>query len=765
MGKRKGLQDILRSRVELCKSTYPTVDEIITHLRSTYPDYQRTKHQTLMRLVEETLHQSEEDENLSGKRRRKIDEGEEERFTSSCDEREDFGTVPTVETSSDLMKTMLRESYMEKNVELERVKATTNNMNEDEGSVGEVKRFRDLGGMKEILEELKREVLLPLHHPHVLKELGVRKQIISGILLHGPPGCGKTTLAHAIANETALPFYPISAPELVSPVSGESEGNIRDLFSKAYRTAPSIIFIDEIDAIASKVENSQRGMEKRVLKQLLTCMCQPVGTRSGNVLVIASTNSPDALDPALRRPGRFDREIFIGIPDESAREDILSAGFRSHKLHGPIDLRKIARSTGGFVAADLDHLIYQAAIVAMNRIPIQRNLMRECLHGDWEREPWSQKEVNEVAITMSDIEEAIKMVQPSTRREGFSSIPHVKWEELGGMDLIRQEFEDHIVGRIQDPEDYEGFGLNLETGFLLYGPPGCGKTTIAKAVANAAGANFIHVKGPELLNKYVGESERDVRMLFRRARTSAPCIIFFDEVEALTTKRGKEGGWVTERLLNQLLIELDGAEQSKGVFVIGATNRPEMIDPAILRPGRLGKLLYVPLPSPEERVLILKTIARKMPIDAGVDLNAIGRMEACENMSGADLHELMKEALLAFHKEKRASTDTNCDTLTIKKHHLDKALSKVFPSVSDSQRLYYQHLSERFSPCFRRSAMERNGKGKEERRYMEKSGKDGGRRKNSMGHSKSSSGHRRQENCKEDKHEILAPTFAHDPLR
>ncbi|KAI8022704.1 hypothetical protein LOK49_LG03G01809 [Camellia lanceoleosa] len=550
-----------------------------------------------------------------------------------------------LEPEFDLMKSMLRASYSEskdaeelkENVEVELV---VNNKADDKvdllegdtkrfekvlnggggggggGGGEEVKekdgpRFRDLGGMSGVVEELKMEVIVPLYHPQLPRWLGVRP--MAGILLHGPPGCGKTKLAHAIANETGVPFYKISATELVSGVSGASEENIRDLFTKAYRTAPSIVFIDEIDAIASKRENLQREMERRIVTQLMTCMDE-----SHRLVQPADANTNAE-----------------SVPDENARVEILFALTRNLRLEGAFDLVKIARSTPGFVGADLAALANKAGNLAMKRIIDRR---KSDLSGeptdvdhteDWWRHPWLPEEMENFSITMADFEEAAKMVQPSSRREGFSAIPNAKWEDVGGLHLLRKEFDRYIVRRIKYPEDYEGFGVDLETGFLLYGPPGCGKTLIAKAVANEAGANFIHIKGPELLNKYVGESELAVRTIFSRARTCAPCILFFDEVDALTTKRGKEGGWVVERLLNQLLIELDGADQRRGVYVIGATNRPEVMDRAVLRPGRFGKLLYVPLPGPDERGLILKAFARKKPIDASVDLIAIGSDEAC----------------------------------------------------------------------------------------------------------------------------------------
>ncbi|XP_030507431.2 cell division control protein 48 homolog C [Cannabis sativa] len=681
------------------------------------------------------------DQDSSSSESEEEESGESDEVTS-----EDAVYGEELEPKFDLMKSMLRESYTpksskvaekEKNIEMElpdrekvgftsdgRAPNSLPNESKKEvkgsSSVTDVEvrgndgpRFKDLGGMKEVLEELEMEVIVPLYHPQLPRWLGVRP--MAGILLHGPPGCGKTKLAHAIANETGVPFYKISATEIVSGVSGASEENIRDLFLKAQRTAPSIVFIDEIDAIASKRENLQREMERRIVTQLMTCMdeshrlVKPTDDSAdsqshGFVLVIGATNRPDAVDSALRRPGRFDREIALGVPDENARAEILSVLAKDLRVEGSLDLFKIARATPGFVGADLYALANKAGNLAMKRFLDERKskLTRNCIDEEynegWWKEPWLPEEMERLNITMADFEESVKLVQPSSIREGFSAIPKVKWEDVGGLDLLRQEFDRYIVRRIKHPEDYEGFGVDLETGFLLYGPPGCGKTLIAKAVANEAGANFIHIKGPELLNKYVGESELGVRTLFRRARTCAPCILFFDEVDALTTKRGREGGWVVERLLNQLLVELDGAEQRRGVFVIGATNRPEVMDNALLRPGRFGKLLYVPLPSPDERGSILKALARKKPVDASVDLSAIGRMEACDNFSGADLSSLVNEAAMAALDEKQTTTEAKLDGAsvlrTIKTPHFELAMSKLSASVKAKQKQYYKILSE-----------------------------------------------------------------------
>ncbi|XP_077251181.1 cell division control protein 48 homolog C-like [Tasmannia lanceolata] len=581
-------------------------------------------------------------------------------------------------------------------------------------------RFTDLGGMKGVLDELMMEVIFPLFHPQLPRLLGVRP--MAGILFHGPPGCGKTKLAHAIANETGVPFYKLSAAEVVSCIVGASEKNIRDIFSKAYRTAPSIVFIDEIDAIASKRENLQRDFDRRIVTQLMTCMDeshQTLGSvdenldsetterRSRYILVIGATNRPDAVDAALRRPGRFDREIVLGVPDENARVEILSVLTRNLKLEGTFDLGKIARTTPGFVGADLAALANKAGNLAMKRIIDSRKnkLSRETneveSNDEWWRHPWEPAEMERLSITMADFEAAAKMVQPSSTREGFSAIPNVKWEDVGGLNFLRKEFDRYIVRRVKHPEVYEEFGVDLESGFLLYGPPGCGKTLIAKAVANEAGANFIHIKGPELLNKYVGESELAVRTIFRRACTCSPCILFFDEVDALTTVRGNAGSWVTERLLNQLLIELDGADHRRGVFVIGATNRFEVMDPAVLRPGRFGKRLYVPLPSAEQRGLILKALARKKPLAGDVNLEAIAQSQACENRSGADLAAVMNEAAMAALEEKQiaeseGSSSSSSTSWVIKTSHFEQGLEKIPPSVSDEQRRYYDRMSLRF---------------------------------------------------------------------
>lgn len=586
-------------------------------------------------------------------------------------------------------------------------------------------RYIDLGGMDDIIKDIRQLVEYPILRPELYKHLGVEPP--RGVLLRGPPGTGKTHLANAIAGQIGVPFYRVSAPELVAGVSGESEERIRDLFKLASESAPSLIFMDELDVIAQKRGTDGRGMEKRMVAQLLTCMDQVAPSNNRNhsaVVIIAATNRPDAIDPALRRAGRFDKEIFIGVPDEDGRERIIKSMTKSMRLSGDFDYTILARKTAGYVGADIKSLAKEAAVVAINRIfrdvlnDSQSNALTqhstitqtECDVSDTniiaaqnvavgEVVPLTSEQMAPLYVTMDDFLLAIPLVQPSAKREGFATVPDVTWQDIGALHDIREQLSMSVLEPIRHPERFQRLGLPLPAGVMLYGPPGCGKTLLAKAIANESGANFISVKGPELLDKYVGESERAVRLVFERARSSSPCIIFFDELDSLVPRRGSHGdggNGVSERVVNQLLTEMDGLESRRSVFVIAATNRPELIDPAMLRPGRLDKLLYVPLPTAEERVNIIKTLATKVNLHEDVDLEVIGRSPRADGYSGADCAALLREAGLAVLKEKLGQDEIKTD-LCIKSCHFESAFNAVMPSVSKADQDSYNKIRDRMA--------------------------------------------------------------------
>ncbi|KAF4613820.1 hypothetical protein D9613_008072 [Agrocybe pediades] len=626
-------------------------------------------------------------------------------------------------------------------------------------------RLSDLGGVEACIEKLLELVAMPLWHPEVYLHTGVPPP--RGVLLHGPPGCGKTLLAHAIAGELGVPFISISAPSIVSGMSGESEKTLRDTFEEAKRVAPCLLFIDEIDAITPKRESAQREMERRIVAQFLTCMDDLSWEKTENkpIIVMGATNRPDSLDPALRRAGRFDHEISMGVPDDEARAKILQVLCAKLRLEGDFNFAALAKATPGYVGADLAALTGAAGIIAVKRIfkqlsdgtltlpepeplaedvpmavdpppdvPVIKPSLFAGLSSQFSSssiahfliahpDPLTDAQLAPLCITSSDFTLALKQVQPSSKREGFATVPDVTWADIGALHSTREELHMAIVQPIKRPELFNSVGIQAPCGVLLWGPPGCGKTLLAKAVANESRANFISVKGPELLNKYVGESERAVRQVFSRARASAPCVIFFDELDALVPRRDDSLSESSARMVNTLLTELDGLEARKSVYVIAATNRPDMIDPAMVRPGRLDKLLYVDLPSRLELVEILRTLMRKVPIGPSEEIRAeIERTVAggCDGYSGADLAALVREAgVNALRRTLGALDDMDEDAespaVRVGLEDFVKAMEKVTPSVSAVQRRKYHNLRSKFA-----GLPVRVGKEDEEKRIEEK---------------------------------------------
>lgn len=566
--------------------------------------------------------------------------------------------------------------------------------------------LHDLGGMDDAIRVLAESVTFPMRFSEECLEGGV--EAARGVLLHGPPGCGKTMLANAYAAALGVAYIPVSAPSLVAGMSGESEKKIRELYDEAKSLAPCLIFIDEIDAIMGKRENAQREMEKRIVAQMLTCMDDLTPQKLGGKLVVtlAATNRPDSIDPALRRAGRFNREISLGIPNEASREAILRKMLSKSRVSSDVDYKLLAKRTPGFVGADLKDVVSVAknemARAAMSDLT-QTGPLEMDIDSDYQVPPGLRLHLaimgapdgavpkDKLILAMEHMLSAIGKVQPSSKREGFTTIPDTTWAHIGALHDIREQLELSIVEPIQSPERFASRGLEAPSGVLLWGPPGCGKTLLAKAVANESKANFISVKGPELLNKYVGESERSVRQVFSRARASAPCILFFDELDALVPRRDGNGPDASARVVNQLLTELDGMASRSGVYVVGATNRPDMIDPAILRPGRLGTNIFVDLPDADGRVEILKTRMRRLlPSYTQYDvLEAVARDDRCTGFSGADLDNLHVAAGQA--SVKRAKT-RGPDTITLE--DWESALNQVRPSVSNSHSSKFRVLKE-----------------------------------------------------------------------
>ena len=498
--------------------------------------------------------------------------------------------------------------------------------------------YEDIGGLREEIQKVREMIELPLRHPEIFEKLGIEAP--KGVLLHGPPGTGKTLLAKAVANESNSHFISISGPEIMSKFYGESEARLREIFKEAKEKAPSIMFVDEIDSIAPKREEVTGEVERRVVSQLLSLM-DGLEAR-GKVIVMAATNRPNAIDQALRRPGRFDREIEIKVPDKRGRLEILQIHTHHMPLDTDVDQDKIAAITHGFVGADLEYLCKEAAMKCLRRLLPELNLEDEKLAPDV---------LNKLIITMNDFENAIKDVMPSAMREVYLEPPDVQWSDIGGLEEVKHELQEAVEWPMRFPDMYNKLGHTIPKGVLLHGPSGTGKTMLAKAVATESEANFISVKGPELLSKWVGESEKGVREIFRRARQASPCVIFFDEIDSIAPVRGLEGSGhaSTERMVSQLLTEMDGIDEMRGVVVLAATNRADMIDPALLRPGRFDKIIYVPNPDIKTREKILELNIQGKPI--GNDLNLKRIAELTDGFSGADVAAVVNTAIsLVLHE-------------------------------------------------------------------------------------------------------------------
>ncbi|OLB47004.1 MAG: AAA family ATPase [Crenarchaeota archaeon 13_1_20CM_2_53_14] len=536
--------------------------------------------------------------------------------------------------------------------------------------------YEDIGGLHGEIQRIREMVELPLRHPELFQRLGIEPP--KGVFLYGPPGCGKTLLAKAVANESDANFYVISGPEIMSKFYGESEARLREIFQKAQETAPSIIFIDEMDAIAPKREEVTGEVERRVVAQLLSLM-DGMGAR-GNIIVIGATNRPNAIDPALRRPGRFDREIEIGVPDKMGRYEILQIHTRTMPLASDVDLHRLSDICHGYTGADISSLCREAAMKALRRYLPEINLEEE-------RIPSSILEKMEVNV--KDFTDAYREITPTAMREVYIEVPSVTWADVGGLTDVKQELQEAVEWPLKKPEAFTRVGIRPPKGILLFGPPGCGKTMLARAVATESEANFISIKGPELFSKWVGESEKAIREVFRKGRTAAPSIVFFDELDSVVPRRGMGFGdsGVSERVISQLLTELDGIESLVNVVVIGATNRPDIIDPAVLRPGRFDRLIYVPAPDHLTRLNILKIHTRNMPLARDVDLEQISSQAA--GYSGADLEAVCREAGLI-------SLRRDMDTKSVTIEDFRDGLERVKPSVTPDMENWYQSFTKRF---------------------------------------------------------------------
>jgi transitional endoplasmic reticulum ATPase len=571
---------------------------------------------------------------------------------------------------------------------------------DDEDKLDEV-GYDDIGGCRKQLALIRELVELPLRHPALFKSIGVKPP--KGILMYGPPGSGKTLIARAIANETGAFFFVINGPEIMSKLAGESESNLRKAFEEAEKNAPAIIFIDEIDAIAPKREKTNGEVERRIVSQLLTLMD---GLKSrAHIMVIGATNRPNSIDPALRRFGRFDREIDIGIPDPTGRLEVLAIHTKNMKLDDNVDLERVANETHGFVGADLAQLCTEAALTCI----------REKMYLiDLEDESIPAEVLDSLSVTMDHFRSALGVCNPSALRETVVETPNTTWEDIGGLENVKRELKELVQYPVEHPEMFHKFGMEPSKGVLFYGPPGCGKTLLAKAIANECQANFISIKGPELLTMWFGESESNVRDVFDKARQAAPCVLFFDELDSIAKARGGssgDAGGAGDRVINQILTEMDGIGKKKNVFVIGATNRPDIIDPAILRPGRLDQLIYIPLPDLGSRMAILKAALRKSPVAKDVNLDFLA--QHTHGYSGADLTEIcqravklaIRESIEIVYQRKREREENDAESMEteveeedpvpeITRAHFEEAMKFARRSVNDNDIRKYEMFAQ-----------------------------------------------------------------------
>merc|ERR1719252_496842 len=558
--------------------------------------------------------------------------------------------------------------------------------------------YDDIGGCKKAMAQIREMIELPLRHPALFKTLGVKPP--RGVLLYGPPGSGKTLLARAVANETGAYFFLINGPECMSKMAGEAEGNLRKAFEEAEKNSPAIIFIDEIDSIAPKRDKTNGEVEKRVVSQLLTLMDGMKGR--GQVVIIGATNRPNTIDQALRRFGRFDRELDLGVPDDNGRLEVLRIHTKNMKLAPDVQLQTIASNTHGYVGADLAQLCTEAALTCI----------REKMEFiDLEEETIDAEILDNMAVTMEHFNAGLTMCNPSSLRETVVEVPNIKWDDIGGLEDVKRGLQEMILYPIDHPEKFEKFGMTPSRGVLFYAPPGCGKTLLAKAIASECQANFISIKGPELLTMWFGESEANVREIFDKARQSAPCVLFFDELDSIATQRGGsvgDAGGAADRVLNQLLTEMDGMNAKKTVFIIGATNRPDIIDSALLRPGRLDQLIYIPLPDDGSSKQIFGSVLRKSPVAADVDFTAL--VKHTNGFSGADITEICQRACKYairesierdIEKEKRLAEnpdgmeeDEDEGPGLITKAHFEEAMKFARRSVSDVDIRKYQTFAQ-----------------------------------------------------------------------